>query len=125
MRRTMAVRKARIWAAAIIMAGMAGTASAQAPEENVLALDAAPTIGSENLGDLRGRNGDTSITVQSNQSLEASVAGSTINADTINSGAVTIQENALQNFSGVGLFNLNTGNNNSINNAVGVTFNLQ
>lgn len=74
---------------------------------------------------LRGQYGDTQITVQSNQDLEATITGSTFNVGTINSGAVTINEHALDNFSGVGLFNIVTGNNNAVNAAIGVTINLQ
>lgn len=74
---------------------------------------------------LRGQYGDTQITVQSNQDLEATITGSTFNVGTINSGAVTINEHAMDNFSGVGLFNIVTGNNNAVNAAIGVSFNLQ
>jgi hypothetical protein len=79
----------------------------------------------EELDGLRAQNGDTNITVQSNQDLTATVTGSTFNVDTIYGGSVTIGEGALENFSGVGLFNIVTGNNNAVNSAVGVTFNLQ
>ncbi|MFA5685735.1 MAG: hypothetical protein WCY26_08595 [Thiohalobacteraceae bacterium] len=74
---------------------------------------------------LRGQDGDTRITVQSTQDLSASVTGSTFNVGTLNSGAVSIGEHALDNFSGVGLFNIVTGNNNAVNAGIGITFNLQ
>ena len=74
---------------------------------------------------LRAQSGNTQITVQSNQELSASVTGSTFNVGTLNSGSVTIAEHALDNFSGVGLFNIVTGNNNAVNSAIGITFNLQ
>lgn len=74
---------------------------------------------------LRGQAGNTQITVQSNQDLNASVTGSTFNVGTLNSGAVSIGEHALDNFSGVGLFNIVTGNNNAVNAGIGITFNLQ
>lgn len=74
---------------------------------------------------LRGQDGNTRITVQSNQDLSASVTGSTFNVGTLNSGAVSIGEHALDNFSGVGLFNIVTGNNNAVNAGIGITFNLQ
>lgn len=74
---------------------------------------------------LRGQAGNTQITVQSNQDLNASVTGSTFNVGTINSGAVNIGDHALDNFSGVGLFNIVTGNNNAVNAGIGITFNLQ
>jgi hypothetical protein len=77
------------------------------------------------LDDLRGQDVNTQITVQSNQDLSASVTGSTFTVGTLNSGSVTIAEHALDNFSGVGVFNIVTGNNNAVNAAIGVTFNLQ
>lgn len=77
------------------------------------------------LEELRGMNGDTRITVQSNQNLEATVSGSSFSAGTINGGSVTFAERSLDNFSGIGLFNVVTGNNNAVDSAVGVTFNLQ
>lgn len=77
------------------------------------------------LDTLRAQSGNTQITVQSNQDLSASVTGSSFTVDTLNSGSVTIAEHALDNFSGIGLFNIVTGNNNAVNSAIGVTFNLQ
>lgn len=74
---------------------------------------------------LRGQAGNTQITVQSNQDLNASVTGSTFNVGTLNSGDVSIGEHALDNFSGVGLFNIVTGNNNAVSAGIGITFNLQ
>ena len=77
------------------------------------------------LDSLRGMNGETRIRVETNQQLNATVSGSSFSAGTINSGAVTFAENALENFSGIGLFNVVTGNNNAVDSAIGVTFNLQ
>lgn len=74
---------------------------------------------------LRGMNGDTRIRVETNQELNATVTGSSFTAGTINGGSVTFAEHALDNFSGIGLFNIVTGNNNAVDSAVGVTFNLQ
>lgn len=77
------------------------------------------------LDSLRGMNGETRIRVETNQQLNATVSGSSFSAGTINSGSVTFAENALENFSGIGLFNVVTGNNNAVESAIGVTFNLQ
>lgn len=74
---------------------------------------------------LRGMNGNTRISVQSTQDLDATVTGSSFSAGTINGGSVTFAEHSLDNFSGIGLFNVVTGNNNAVDSAVGVTFNLQ
>jgi hypothetical protein len=77
------------------------------------------------LDSLRGMSGETRIWVETNQQLNATVSGSSFSAGTINSGSVTFAENALENFSGIGLFNVVTGNNNAVESAIGVTFNLQ
>ncbi len=76
------------------------------------------------LAEYRGRDGNTNITVQTNQQLDAQVSNSSFQAGQINSGAVTFGEHALDNFSGVGQFTIVTGNNNAVNSALGVTFNL-
>ena len=83
------------------------------------------TIESDDLVGLRGRNGNTIITVESYQSLEATITNSSFNADTINSGDVNICENALENFSGIGNFSILTGNNNAVNTSVGVSVQMQ
>lgn len=83
------------------------------------------TIESDDMVGLRGRDGNTIITVESNQSLEATITSSSFNADTINSGDVNIGENALENFSGIGNFSIVTGNNNAVNTSVGVSVQMQ
>jgi hypothetical protein len=82
-------------------------------------------IENDNLDTLRGRDGDTSITVSSNQTLEAMITGSEFNAGTVNSGGVSFGEGSIGTFSGIGLFNIVTGNNNAVDTALGVSFNLQ
>lgn len=84
-----------------------------------------PVAGAAELDALRGMNGNTRINVQSTQDLDATVTGSSFTAGTINGGSVTFAEHSLDNFSGIGLFNVVTGNNNAVDSAVGVTFNLQ
>ncbi|WP_421868463.1 hypothetical protein [Motiliproteus sp.] len=78
---------------------------------------------SENeLATLNGR--DSLTNVQSIQELEATVSNSSFTADTIMSGGITIEQHALDNFEGVGMFNLFTGNNNAVNSAVGISIYL-
>lgn len=77
------------------------------------------------LAQFRAREGHTTITVESHQDLAATINGSSFQAGSINSGSVTIGPNALDHFGGVGLFNIVTGNNNAVDAAIGVTFNLQ
>lgn len=82
-------------------------------------------IEADELGKLRGGDFDTVTTVQSIQELGATVVGGQFVANILANGAITIQERALENFSGVGLFVNNTGNGNAIDAALGVTFHLQ
>lgn len=100
---------------------MMGSPHAQDQDE----FSGLPVTETPELDNLRGQAGNTQITVQSNQELNASVTGSSFNVGTLNSGAVSIGEHALDNFSGVGLFNIVTGNNNAVNAGIGITFNLQ
>lgn len=117
------------WQALLIQSGMAfglcllavGSPHAQEQDE----FTGVMVSQSEELDGLRGQAGNTQITVQSNQDLSASVTGSTFNVGALNSGDVSIGEHALDNFSGVGLFNIVTGNNNAVNAGIGITFNLQ
>jgi hypothetical protein len=77
------------------------------------------TMGGEELAGLRGR--DSLTNVQSIQELDASVSNSSFNANTMTTGAITIEQHALDNFEGVGLFNIFTGHNNAVNSAVGIS----
>ena len=88
-------------------------------------FEALTIIETDHMAELSGRNGNTNLTnVQSIQELEATISGSSFNADTINTGAITIEQHALDNFDGIGLFNILTGNNNAVDAAVGVSIYL-
>ncbi|MFT6914249.1 MAG: hypothetical protein ACJAWL_000537 [Motiliproteus sp.] len=97
-------------------------ANAEPPSEAPLeaqGFDALDTIATDALSSLQGR--DNLTNVQSIQELDATVSNSSFNADTINTGAITIEQHALDNFEGVGMFNIFTGNNNAVNSAVGIS----
>jgi hypothetical protein len=76
------------------------------------------------LDGVRGREGSQTITVATDQELTATVIGGSITADAVTTGGVTFGEGALDGFGGIGVFNVVTGNNNSVQAAIGVTFNL-
>ncbi len=97
-------------------------ADEQIQPDDFLALG---VIEAEHLDELRGRNGDTSVRVQSRQRLNARVNGGTISANRVTNGAVNFREHALDGFNGIGLFNVVTGNNNAVDAAIGLTFYLQ
>ena len=76
------------------------------------------------LDGVRGREGSQNITVATDQELTATVIGGSITAGTVRTGGVSFDEGALDGFGGIGVFNVVTGNNNSVQAAIGVTFNL-
>lgn len=111
--------------ATILAASFAVACSNLLADDHASDFDSLTVANTIELDALRGMNGDTRIQVETNQQLNASVTGSSFTAGTITGGSVTFAENALENFSGIGLFNVVTGNNNAVNSAVGVTFNMQ
>lgn len=115
---------ASVWAALAFGAGSLQadeTAAVVAPDR----FEALAPMDSAGLDALRGRAGDSRISLTSQQDLKATVNGSLIEAGTMTSGSVTIAERALDNFGGIGLFNIVTGSNNAVDAAIGVNFNLQ
>lgn len=74
------------------------------------------------LDELRGREGFKDlVNVESTQNLEAAVSDSSFTAGTIATGGITVEAGALGNFSGVGLFNMVTGNGNAVNSGVSIS----
>ena len=82
-------------------------------------------IEAQELGTIRGRDGESIVIVQSNQNLTATISDTAFTANEINSGPVQLESGALQDFNGVGLFNFVTGNGNAIDAAIGVNIYLQ
>lgn len=113
------------WIAAVAMGLVSWGPIASADETGGEASGKSTMIFGEGLEDLRGGDAQTTISIQNSQDLTASVEAVTISADSILTGAINIGEHALDNFSGVGTFNLVTGNNNAVNSAVEVTFTLE
>mgnify|MGYP003659164991 CR=1 FL=1 len=87
-----------------------------------LGFAALDVLETQDLADLSGR--DNLTNVQSIQELDASVSNSTFTVGTMLTGAITIEQHALDHFAGVGLFNVFTGNNNAVNSAVGISIYL-
>ena len=109
-----------ISAATLVVAAMSpiGVTPAYADEAEFGALE---LMASEDMDALRGRNGDVLTNVQSIQDLDATVTGGTFSADTMTTGTITIEQHALEGFSGVGIFNIFTGHNNAVDAAVGIS----
>ncbi|RRQ20533.1 hypothetical protein [Thiohalobacter thiocyanaticus] len=115
---------APVWAALAFGAGVIQADETAVVVEPDRFEELAP-VDSAGLDALRGRAGDSHISLTSQQDLKATVNGSLIEAGTMTSGSVTIAERALDNFGGIGLFNIVTGSNNAVDAAIGVNFNLQ
>ena len=114
-----------ILAIATALAAVAATNSALADEQIKRdAFAAVSVIDAADLDEFRGREGGQQITVAADQELTASVIGGSITAHEVTTGSVSLGERALDGFGGIGVFNVVTGNNNSVQAAIGVTFNL-
>ncbi len=77
-------------------------------------FDQLQSIDPQELAAQRGRDSNSRVTVQNNQTLSAIISDTAFTAGEINSGSVQLESGALNNFSGVGLFNFVTGNGNAI-----------
>lgn len=108
---------------ALVALAVAASALADEPAKRD-AFAALGVIDAADLDGLRGREGGQQVTVATDQELTASVVGGSITAHEVTTGSVTFGERALDGFGGIGVFNVVTGNNNSVQAAIGVTFNL-
>jgi hypothetical protein len=86
-------------------------ATPDAQEPAPLALDELGEISAEG----------TTTNVVTNQNLNATNSGNTINADSVQNGDINFSGNALTGFNGVGNFVNNTGNNNNLQGSISVT----
>jgi hypothetical protein len=102
----------------------AGTTLGQSLDQPDEFAQMAP-IDAQELAAERGRDGDSMVIVQSNQKLSATITDTAFTANQINSGPVQLENGALKDFNGVGLFNFVTGNGNAIDAAIGVNIYLQ
>mgnify|MGYP000058220730 CR=1 FL=1 len=76
------------------------------------------------LGASRGADTNTTI-VTSHQDFDAAVQGNAFNVGAMNNGRIDIGEGAFENFSGMGVNVLNTGNANGFSVGIGVSIHLQ
>lgn len=89
------------------------------PDQGFAALE---MLELDDLAQLHGREGGFNlVNVQSIQHLDAVVTGASFTAGNIVSGNVVIENRALDNFSGIGLFNINTGHSNAVNTGVNIS----
>lgn len=85
------------------------------------AVAAAPTaprsLEADELDALHARQGAVVI-VASDQLLQATNSGNSVNANTVTTGAMRIDANAFSGFNGIGNFVMNSGNNNNLQGAI-------
>lgn len=102
----------------------AGTAAwADSPAQNP-APDAPPSVSDPDLQHMDPHGGPVDIKINhavTEQDLNAVNSGNTIQAGVVGSGAITLQDRALSEFSGIGNFVLNTGHNNNLQSTMSLT----
>jgi hypothetical protein len=101
-------------AASLALAWSAQAVAQAAPAQPARALTA------DDLDQISGGQ-EITTSVLSNQQLTAANAGNSVNAASVRSGDVTFSGGALANFSGVGNFVVNTGNNNNLQGAISLS----
>lgn len=77
-------------------------------------------LSSAELADLSGEGG-VAIGVLTNQTLTAINTGNQITANAVNSGSISLDENAFSGFDGIGNFVINSGHNNNLQSSLSVT----
>jgi len=83
------------------------------------AVASAPrSLAVEELDALHGRQGAPSVLIASDQLLQATNSGNSVNANTVTTGAMRIDANAFSGFNGIGNFVMNSGNNNNLQGAI-------
>jgi hypothetical protein len=75
------------------------------------------SLGADELDALHARQGSVVI-VASDQLLQATNSGNSVNAHTVTTGAMRIDANAFSGFNGIGNFVMNSGNNNNLQGAI-------
>ena len=102
----------------------AATAPAAPAEPSAISVVAVvpnpPSLSVEEMAATSGGQGIT-VEVLTRQQLTGATTGNTVNAGTLTSGDVTFGADALQGFSGVGNFVINTGANNTLQGAINIS----
>jgi hypothetical protein len=92
---------------------------APAPVDAATAAVSGPrSLAVDELDALHGRQGATSVIIASDQLLQATNSGNSVNANTVTTGGMRIDANAFSGFNGVGNFVMNSGNNNNLQGAI-------
>jgi len=94
--------------------------SGAAHAQQSLQGDLPRALSASELQAMSGGANQTNMAVSS-QTLSALNSGNQVNADTVQTGAVSLQAGAFNGFNGVGNFVFNTGNNNNLQGTLSVT----
>ncbi|MDI4636404.1 MULTISPECIES: hypothetical protein [Halomonadaceae] len=85
-------------------------------------FDDSNSLDMEEMQQERGREGINLTNVQSIQNIDTSVDTTSFNVSgDVVTGNVNIQPDSLNSYSGVGVFNITTGNANAVSGAVGIS----
>jgi len=85
-------------------------------------FDDSNSLDMEEMQEARGREGINLTNVQSIQNIDTSVDSTSFNVSgDVVTGSVNIQADSLNSYSGVGVFNITTGNANAVSGAVGIS----
>ena len=106
--------KLLILTAAMLLLSGAAHAQGELPKDPPKPLTASE------LQALSGGANQTNMAVSS-QTLSALNSGNQVNADTVQTGNVTLESGAFNGFNGIGNFVFNTGNNNNLQGSLSVT----
>ncbi|SDI91224.1 hypothetical protein [Billgrantia gudaonensis] len=97
-------------------------ADERVPESVGEGFAALQEVGGGELERLRGREGFRDlVSVQSVQNMEAAVSDASFTAGTIVTGGIRVEAGAMERFSGIGQFNMLTGNGNAVNTGVTIS----
>lgn len=107
----------------VAAAGMSPLSYADAPPSSSSSgFDESNSLDMEEMQQARGREGINLTNVQSIQNIDTSVDTTTFNVSgDVVTGNVNIQPGSLSSYSGVGVFNITTGNANAVSGAVGIS----
>lgn len=112
----------RFTAAAISLTLLYGVAAGSADAQPT--SSGAATVSDDLLADTRGMADVRMVEQSTTVSSASTVQGNTITGD-FSTGMVNLNNGALENFNGLALFNINTGNNVAINSAMTVNVAIQ
>lgn len=107
-------------AATFAAAAQAQTDPKPAEPQSPAAAAGAPTLSLQEMAEASGGQG-VALEVLTRQQLSGTTSGNTVTAGTMTSGDVSFGADALDGFSGVGNFVINTGANNTLQGAINIS----